>query len=42
MSLLERFSEVFYNPYVFWGVPLAIGVLWAGLRRIRAGARRRR
>ena len=40
--MLERLSEYFYDPLVFWGVPLALVLVWAGIRRARAWLRRRR
>ena len=39
--MLERLADLFYDPWVFWGVPLILAVLWSGWRRI-AGRRRRR
>ena len=40
--MLERLSEYFYDPLVFWGVPLALVLVWAGIRHARAWLRRRR
>ena len=40
--MLERLSEYFYDPLVFWGVPLALVLVWAGIRRARAWLHRRR
>ncbi len=40
--MLERLSELFYDPVVFWGVPLALVALRAGIRRVRAWVRRGR
>lgn len=31
--MLERLSDLFYDPVVFWGVPLALALAWGGLRR---------
>jgi hypothetical protein len=39
--MLEKLSEYFYDPFVFWGMPLALAVLWVGIRRVRAWLRRR-
>ncbi len=40
--MLERISEVFYDPAVFWSAPLVLVALQIGCRRLRAWARRRR
>jgi len=37
--MLERLSEFFYDPLVFWSVPLALAVLGAGVRRLRTWIR---
>ena len=34
--MLERFSEYFYDPMVFWAAPLILVVLAAGWRKVRA------
>jgi hypothetical protein len=34
--MLEWFSEYFYDPVIFWGVPLALALAWAGIRHMRA------
>jgi hypothetical protein len=34
-ELLERFSNFFYDPYVFWGVPILLAILWAVFRKYR-------
>ena len=39
--MLERLSEYFYDPVVFWAAPLALVALAAGWRRVRARLRRR-
>ena len=39
--MLERLSEAFYDPLVFWGAPLALALLWTGMRRVRTWLRRR-
>jgi hypothetical protein len=39
--MLERLSEYFYDPLVFWGAPFALTVLQAGVRRLRSWMRRR-
>jgi len=38
--MLDWFSEYFYDPVIFWGVPLALALVWAGIRRMRAWLRR--
>ncbi len=40
--MLEQLSDIFYDPWVFWGVPLALVALQSGFRRIREWSRRRR
>jgi hypothetical protein len=40
--MLEQISNLFYQPLVFWGVPLVLVVILFGLRRIRGWMRRRR
>ncbi len=39
--MIEQLSNVFYQPWVFWGVPLVLVALLAGFRRILAWTRRR-
>ena len=39
--MLEQLSEYFYDPLVFWGVPLALALVWAGIRLARTWFRRR-
>ncbi len=34
--MLETVSELFYDPWVFWGVPLVLAILW-GLFTHRRG-----
>jgi hypothetical protein len=34
--MLEQVSNVFYDPAVFWGVPLVLAFLHEGYRRLRA------
>ena len=41
-GMLERISEYFYDPVVFWSAPLALVALQIGFRRLRAWARRHR
>jgi hypothetical protein len=31
--MLDLVSQYFYDPMVFWGAPLALALVWAGLRR---------
>ncbi|MFQ5938381.1 MAG: hypothetical protein ACE5LB_18425 [Acidiferrobacterales bacterium] len=33
-ELLEGLSNFFYNPAIFWGLPLVLAVLWAIYRRL--------
>ena len=40
--MLERLSEFFYDPVVFWSAPLALVALRASIRRVRAWIRRGR
>ena len=39
--MLERISELFYDPAVFWGAPFALVALVAAIRRARTWKRRR-
>jgi hypothetical protein len=38
--LLEQVSNVFFDPEVFWGVPLVLAFLHEGYRRLRAARNR--
>jgi len=38
--MLDQLSALFYDPWVFWGVPLALALAWAGLPRARNWLRR--
>ncbi len=40
--MLERLSEFFYDPVVFWSAPLVLVALWAGIRRVGTWIRRSR
>jgi len=40
--MLERLSELFFDPLVFWGVPLVLVALHAGVRRLRSRPNHRR
>ncbi len=40
--MLERLSEFFYDPVVFWSAPLVLVALGAGIRRLAAWVRRSR
>lgn len=31
--MLEQIAGYFYDPLIFWGLPLAIAWVWVGLRR---------
>ena len=39
--MLEQVSNYFFDPLVFWGVPLVLAALLAGIKRLRAWRRRR-
>ena len=39
--MLEKLSEYFYDPVVFWTAPLVLVVLAAGWRQLRARSLRR-
>ena len=39
--MLEQLADTFYDPFVFWGVPLALVALIAAARRVRVWMRRR-
>lgn len=32
-AMLDRLSEFFFDPWVFWGMPLALALTWTGSRR---------
>jgi hypothetical protein len=34
--MLEQVSDYFFDPLVFWGAPLVLAALWAGIKRLRA------
>jgi hypothetical protein len=36
VAMLEKLSEYFYDPLVFWAAPLVLVALVAGWRRVRA------
>ena len=40
--MLDKISQYFYDPLIFWGVPLALALVWSGLRRVAAWLGRRR
>ena len=40
-AMLEKLSEYFYDPLVFWTAPLVLVALAAGWRRVRARGLRR-
>ncbi len=40
--MLEQISDYFFDPLVFWGAPLVLVALWAGIKRLRARTSRRR
>ncbi len=39
--MLERLSDLFYDPVVFWTAPLVLVALVVGWRRVRTRRRRR-
>ena len=32
---LDSLSNVFYDPWIFWGVPLIFAFLWEGYVRLK-------
>lgn len=40
--MLEQLSQLFYDPLIFWGAPLLIALIGAGLRRARTRWKGRR
>ncbi|MFQ6023209.1 MAG: hypothetical protein ACE5NW_10855 [Acidiferrobacterales bacterium] len=32
-ELLESLSRFFYDPVMFWGIPLVLAILWAIFRK---------
>ncbi len=40
--MLDQDSNYFFDPVVFWGAPLVLVALWAGIKRLRARTSRRR
>ncbi len=40
--MLEQVSDYFFDPLVFWGAPLVLVALLAGIKRLRARKNRRR
>lgn len=40
LEWLERVSALFYDPWVFWGLPLLLALLIEGIRKRRTGRRR--
>ncbi len=40
--MLEQVSEFFFDPLVFWGAPLVLVALVAGIKRLWARTNRRR
>jgi len=35
VATFEALANLFYDPYVFWGVPLALAVAWTAIARWR-------
>ncbi len=40
--MLEQVSNYFFDPVVFWGAPLVLVGLLAGIKRLRGWTSRRR
>ncbi len=40
--MLEQVSNYFFDPLVFWGAPLVLVALLAGIKRLRSRRSRRR
>ncbi len=40
--MLEQISDYFFDPVVFWGAPLVLVAILAGIKRLRARRSRRR
>ncbi len=40
--MLEQVSNYFFDPVVFWGAPLVLVALWAGIKHLRVRRSRRR
>ena len=36
MSVLEAVADFFYDPYVYWGLPLLLVVFWEAAMRPRS------
>jgi len=36
---IEDFSNLFYQPLIFWGAPFVLALLWEGLRAQRGKSR---
>lgn len=32
-TVLETLSNLFYDPFVFWGVPLIVALAWEAVRK---------
>ena len=39
--MLEQVSNYFFDPLVFWGAPLVLAALLAGIKRLRVWRNRR-
>jgi hypothetical protein len=39
--MLEQISNYFFDPLVFWGAPLVLAALVAGIKHLRAWTSRR-
>jgi hypothetical protein len=39
--MLDAISDVFYDPWIFWGVPLVVALAWEGWRALAQGLRAR-
>jgi hypothetical protein len=40
--MLEQVSNYFFDPLVFWSLPLVLVAILAGIKRLRAWTSRRR
>jgi hypothetical protein len=38
--MLVYISNFFYDPWIFWGVPLILALVWEGCRRLKETRRR--
>jgi len=38
-AVIEEFSNLFYQPLIFWGVPFVLALLWEGIRAVQERSR---